>query len=129
MVKCRPDITAHTIILSQYMDNPGHSHYVALKQIAKYLSHTIQDGIHYWRQSPNPNLPYHALPQLHSDNYIQQEQRGTQSKEMIGYVDSDWATKKQTSIMGMIIMFAGGAIGYKSKFQTVIAHSSTEAEL
>jgi hypothetical protein len=25
-------------------------------------------------------------------------------------------------------MFAGGAIGYKTKFQTVIAHSSTEAE-
>jgi hypothetical protein len=28
----------------------------------------------------------------------------------------------------MITMFAGRAIGYKSKFQTVIAHSSTEAE-
>jgi hypothetical protein len=28
----------------------------------------------------------------------------------------------------MILMLAGGAIGYKSKFQTVIAHSSTEAE-
>ncbi len=29
---------------------------------------------------------------------------------------------------GMILMYSGGAIGYKSKFQTVIAHSSTEAE-
>jgi hypothetical protein len=29
---------------------------------------------------------------------------------------------------GMVLMYAGGAIGYKSKFQTVIAHSSTEAE-
>ena len=45
-------------------------------------------------------------------------------------MDSDWATntKKRTSMTGMIIMYAGGAIGYKSKFQTVIAHSSTEAE-
>jgi hypothetical protein len=25
-------------------------------------------------------------------------------------------------------MYAGGAVGYKSKFQTIIAHSSTEAE-
>jgi hypothetical protein len=29
---------------------------------------------------------------------------------------------------GMIVMFAGGAVGYKSKFQPVITHSSTEAE-
>lgn len=29
---------------------------------------------------------------------------------------------------GMVIMYAGGAIGYKSKFQSVIAHSSTEAK-
>jgi hypothetical protein len=29
---------------------------------------------------------------------------------------------------GLILMYAGGAVGYKSKFQTVIAHSSTEAE-
>jgi hypothetical protein len=28
----------------------------------------------------------------------------------------------------MIIMYAGGAIGYKTKFQPVIAHSSTETE-
>jgi hypothetical protein len=47
------------------MDNPGHALYVALRQIAKYLSHMIQGGIHYWRQSPNPDLPGHALPQLH----------------------------------------------------------------
>jgi hypothetical protein len=30
---------------------------------------------------------------------------------------------------GMILMLSGGAIGYKTKFQTVITHSSTEAEL
>jgi hypothetical protein len=36
--------------------------------------------------------------------------------------------KAQNSMTGMVLMFAGGAIGYKSKFQPVIAHSSTEAE-
>jgi len=30
---------------------------------------------------------------------------------------------------GMTLMYSGGTIGYKSKFQTIIAHSSTEAEL
>jgi hypothetical protein len=48
----------------------------------------------------------------------------------VGFIDSDWATntKKRTSLTGMIIMYAGGAIGYKSKFQSIIAHSSMEAE-
>jgi hypothetical protein len=49
---------------------------------------------------------------------------------LIGYVDSDWATssKKWSSLIGIILIFAGGAIGYKTKFQPVIAHSPTEAE-
>jgi len=48
----------------------------------------------------------------------------------VAFVDSDWATnmKKHTSVTGMVLMMSGGAIGYKSKFQMVIAHSSTEAE-
>ena len=41
-----------------------------------------------------------------------------------------WATdtKKRHSVTGIVIMLAGGAIAYKSKFQEVIALSSTEAE-
>jgi hypothetical protein len=29
---------------------------------------------------------------------------------------------------GMVLVLSGGAIGYKSKLQSIIAHSSTEAE-
>jgi hypothetical protein len=45
-------------------------------------------------------------------------------------VDSDWAASitKCTSLTGMILMYAGGAVGYITKFQTVIEHSTTEAE-
>jgi hypothetical protein len=48
----------------------------------------------------------------------------------MAYVDSDWATnmKKRTSMTGMVLMYGGGAIGYKSKFQSIIAQSSTKAE-
>jgi hypothetical protein len=55
---------------------------------------------------------------------------GTNSPNLIAFVDSDWVTDsiKRNSMTGMVLMYAGGAIGYKSKFQTVIAHSSTEAE-
>jgi hypothetical protein len=49
---------------------------------------------------------------------------------LTAYGDSDWGSCKKTrnSITGSIIMLAGGAIGYKTKFQKTIAHSSTEAE-
>jgi len=40
----------------------------------------------------------------------------------ISFIDSDWATntKEMTSKTSMILMYSGGAIGYKSKFQTVM---------
>jgi len=130
MIKCRPDISAHVIILSQFMNNPAEIHYKALKDIIVYLAHTSSEGIHYWRDHPHPHLPFRPPPSLHPDNYKLQETRGTNSQQMIGFVDSDWATntKKCTSLTDMVIMYAGGAIGYKSKFQSIIAHSSTEAE-
>jgi hypothetical protein len=75
-------------------------------------------------------LPYASLLVQHADTYEIKEHTGTDSRHLIAYVDSDWATntKKPTSMTGMILMLSGGAIGYKSKFQSIIAHSSTEAE-
>jgi len=130
MVKCRPDISPHAILLSQYMDNPGEAHYNALKEVAKFLASTIQDGIHYWRPASHPDLPDVPLPTTQPDNYQLRETRGYNSLALIGYVDSDWAAniKKRTSLTGAVNMLAGGVIGYKTKFQTVIAHSTTEAE-
>jgi len=129
-VKCRPDISPHAIILSQFMHNPQEIHYIALKQIMIYLVVTKDQGIHYWRDAPLLDLPYLAPPTPHSEPYQLQHTKGPNSPHLVGYVDSDWATntRKRTSMTGLVIMYAGGAVGYKSKFQTVIAHSSTEAE-
>jgi len=130
MIKCRPDIAAHAIILSQFMHQPSEIHYGALKDIMIYLAQTSSEGIYYWRDKPHKLLPEHPLPTLHHDNHKISESRGAESNDLVGFVDSDWATntKKRTSLTGMVIMYAGGAIGYKSKFQSIIAHSSTEAE-
>jgi len=130
MIKCRPDIAAHAIILSQFMNNPSEVHYKALKDVLIYLTQTAAEGIHYWRDKPHPTLPEFPMPTLHPDNYTLTTTSGTNSKQLVGFVDSDWATntKKRTSLTGMILMYAGGAIGYKSKFQSIIAHSTTEAE-
>jgi hypothetical protein len=131
IIKCRPDISAHAIIHSQFMNNPAEIHYRALKDLIIYLAATPTARIHYWRDKPHPTLPDSPCPTLHdNNNYTIAESRGTNSQNIIAFVDSDWATntRKHTSITGMVIMYAGGAIGYKSKFQSIIAHSSTEAE-
>ena len=128
MIKCRPDISPHAIILSQFMANPAEVHYEALKDVIAYLADTPEEGIHYWREKPHSELPQAPHPSLHHDNLQPHDPQPSQN--MHAYVDSDWGTNtvRRNSLTGMIIMFAGGAIGYKTKFQTVIAHSSTEAE-
>jgi hypothetical protein len=130
MVKCCPDISTHTILLSQHMNQPGEDHYIALWHLVAYLSHTISEGIYYWWPEPCKTLPETPLPTTHMDNYQVQQLPDSHGHQLVAYVDSDWATntKKWTSMTGMVLMLSGGAIGYKSKFQTVIAHSSTEAE-
>jgi deoxyuridine 5'-triphosphate nucleotidohydrolase len=128
MIKCRPDISPHAIMLSQFMANPAEIHYIALKDLLTYVVATPYYGIHYWRSTPHPDLPAVPLPMLHSDNQLIRQH--TNENQLHGYVDSDWGTNtpRRNSLTGMVIMYAGGAIGYKTKFQTVIAHSSTEAE-
>jgi hypothetical protein len=130
MVKCRPDISVHAIFLSQYINNPGEEHYKALKSLICYLAATSSEGIYYWRKQQHKTLPHKNPPQLHEDNYDIKEMRGTDSPHLIGFVDSDWATHttKRALLTGMVLMFAGGTIGYKTKYQPFIAHSSTEAE-
>lgn len=130
MVKCRPDISSHVIYLSQYLDNPSLKHYQALRDVARYLSATLDRGIHYWRRTPHLALPLKPEPIPHADNYTLKQLPNKNANTLVAYVDSDWASngRKRNSLTGMVLILAGGVIGYKTKFQPVIAHSSTEAE-
>jgi hypothetical protein len=77
------------------------------------------------------DLPIGPMPITFQDNnYTMTTTPHDKFHYLFGYVDADWAsdTKHRKSVTGIIIMYAGGAIGYKSKYQTTIAHSSTEAE-
>jgi hypothetical protein len=129
MIKCRPDISPHVIKLSQYLENPAREHYEATRELARYLALTIDEGIYYWRDKPVDNLPEGPIPNLHADNYTIQTPFSDASN-LQGLIDSDWAgdSIKRKSISGIIIMYAGGIIAYKSKFQEVIALTTTEAE-
>mmetsp|Transcript_29198 Transcript_29198/g.41778 ORF Transcript_29198/g.41778 Transcript_29198/m.41778 type:complete len:582 (+) Transcript_29198:2850-4595(+) len=130
MMKCRPEIAAAAIKLSQYMENPAEIHYKATLGILEFLSTTIDDGIYYWRREPCMDLPERPLPVVHQDNYYFEDNTPNTDHHLYGYVDSDWGTDSvhRKSITGVVLFFAGGAVGYRCKYQDVIAHSSTEAK-
>ena len=107
----RPDITTATQQCARFCDNPKKQHEEAVKRICRYLLKTKSKGL-----KLKPDL----------------------SKGLECYVDADWAgswthesshdPKSCHSRTGFCIMYAGCPIIWKSKMQTIIALSTTEAE-
>ena len=130
MVTCRPDISFAVIKLSKFAVNPAREHYIAMKNLCRYLRATISDGIIYWRKSPQNQefLKKSITPKIFHQRV---EHPNNDSKALIGSADSDWATdiNDRKSITGFVMYFAGGAVHYKTKFQRENAFSSAEAEL
>ena len=134
LVTCRPDISFAAIKLSQYSANPAKIHYSALKDVFRYLKATEKEGIYFWRKQPRANLPIGPTPICKNDsNYdnttiIQRQQN--YAHILAAGVDSDHAgdVKHRKSVSGIVIKLAGGAVLYRTAFQQVIAHLSTEAE-
>jgi hypothetical protein len=85
------------------MANPSMEHWMAVKQIFRYLQGTLQMKLQFG---------------------------GTPSKEVLGYCDADWGgdLEDRTSTKGFVFMIGGGAIFWSSKRQPTIALSTTEAE-
>jgi hypothetical protein len=103
MLGTRVDIAYAVIKLARFASNPNNIHFTAVKRVYKYLKGTKDYGITYYKDS---------------NQYIS------------GYCDADYAgdllSAKSTS--GYIILLAGGIISWKSKLQSIIAQSTTEAE-
>ena len=134
MITSRPDISYAIIKLSQYATKPARIHFEALVQLYRYLKSTRTDGIYYWRECPRLDLPKGDIPVLKTDaNYNENAVETRKSKNvqtLQAYVDSDYAsdTHHRRSVSGFHMQLAGGTILYKTKFQSIIAQSSTEAE-
>ena len=102
----RPDITFAVNRLASYTANPSLQHVTALKRILWYLAGTKDLGITYSKASTNP-----------TDN------------SFYGFADAAYTNQDDhKSTSGYVFLAAGGAITWKSKKQTTIALSSTEAE-
>ena len=131
MVTCRPDIAFAVMKLSQFNNCPASSHFIAIKDIYRYLYATQNEGLTYWRPQRNENLPMHPFPTSSLESYnLNLPPEFHQSGLAYCYADSDWAGDRRTrrSVSGITILMNGASIIYKTILQRTIALSSTEAE-
>ena len=103
LIITRPDVTYTVHVLSKFMHCPTSSHYQAAIRVLRYLA-----------SSPGQGILVASKPTTH----------------LTAYCDSDWAgchtTRRSTS--GFCILLGESPISWKSKRQSVVARSTTEAE-
>lgn len=99
----RPDISFVVQQLNQFVSNPAVTHYLAALCILQYL-----------KSNPTLGLIYHTTSDL----------------SLYGFADSDWATFPMTrhSVTGFAVFLGKSLISWKSKKQSTISCSSSEAE-
>jgi len=98
----RPDISFPVSTVSQFLNSPCDSHWNAVVRILKYI-----------KRAPGKGLVF--TDRSHTN--------------IVGYSDADWKgdASDRRSTSGYCIFVGGNLISWKSKKQTVVARSSTEA--
>ncbi|XP_060210257.1 secreted RxLR effector protein 161-like [Lycium barbarum] len=105
MICTRPDFSQAVSVVSQFMSNPGKTHWEAIKWILRYLKGSSNVGL--------------TFCEMRSEGF-----------STLGYVDSDFAgdLDRRRSTTGYIFTLAGNVISWKATLQSIVALSTTEAE-
>ena len=100
----RPDISYSVHILSQFVSAPTQLHYSHLLRVLRYLRGTMSRRLFF---------PCSSSLQLHA------------------YCDATWASDSfdRCSLSAYCVFLGGSLIAWKTKKQTSVSRSSTEAEL
>ena len=103
----RPDISFAVSQVARFQQDPTENHWHAAKHILRYLKGTRDLGLTF--SSPKGDA---------------------QGELLRGYVDASWGEDPSTrkSQSGFVFTLGNAAIAWKSKLQTTVALSSTEAE-
>ena len=128
-VICRLDIGFTICLATRFCDAPHEEHFLALKRATKYLRATKHWGIMFRRPTPMNDMPNVPFTWIEEDPNLPEHPKHAR-RELVGYVDASHATDHKTrrSVTGMFIMYGGAAIAWKSRLQSLVATSSTEAE-
>ena len=107
MLGTRPDLAYAVSTLSKFNSEPAEEHHAAAKRTLRYLKETKSYGLLYKGELNEGGFP-----------------------EPLCYTDSDWAgdTESRKSTGGYVFILCGAAVSWKTKKQTTISLSSTEAE-
>jgi hypothetical protein len=99
----RPDIAYAVSLLSQFLEEPGITHWEAFTHVLRYLAGTSDNALVYKRGGP---------------------------EDLQGYTDADWGNCLSTrrSLTGYLLLFNGHLISWQTKKQPVVSLSSCEAE-
>ena len=126
-ITCRPDILYSIIKVSQYSSSLVEIHYIAVKQVFRFLHNSVEDDLHYWRENTSSNLTPAPLPCLSKDTQDISFPK-TSTIEPTVFFESGWvgATSYHRSISGIGLFFASSPVIYCSRFQPEISLSSTE---
>ena len=100
----RPDLAYAMSMTSKFQQNPGESHWIAVKNILKYL-----------RRTKDMFLVYGGVDE---------------SLSVKCYTDASFTTDRDDckSQSGYVFIVNGGAVSWKSSKQSVVAQSTTESE-
>ena len=103
MLSTRPDVALALSLVSRFQANPGRKHWIAVKNILKYL-----------RRTKDMSLVY----------------GGDEELGVMGCVDASFDTDPDDSRSqtGYVFEVNGGAVSWKSCKQPVVAQSTMEAE-
>ena len=100
----RPDLSHSVYQLSRHLDKPNKAHMDTAKHALRYL-----------HASPNLGLTFRNDP---SDTDV-----------LVGYCDASYASEQNRhSVTGAVFVLNGAAVAWRSKQQSVVATSTTEAE-
>ena len=104
MLCTRPDVSCALSLTSRYQSDPGEAHWIAVKNILKYL-----------RRTKDAFLVYGG----HEDELV-----------VNGYTDAGFQSDKDDfrSQSGYVFCLNGAAVSWKSSKQATVADSTTEAE-
>ena len=103
MLCTRPDVSCALSLTSRYQGNPGQAHWVAVKNILKYLRRTKEMFLIFG---------------------------GEEELKVKGYSDASFQTDRDDcrSQSGFVFLLNGGAITWRSSKQDTVADSTTESE-